>query len=329
MTQRKAKGIGLLSGGLDSILAARVLKDQEIELVGIIFKTPFFGPKPGVDLSKMAGIPVRVIDFAEQHIEMLKNPVYGYGSQMNPCIDCHALMLREAGRIMEREGADFLFTGEVLGQRPMSQRRDSMRSVEKLAGYPGRILRPLCAKLLPPTVVELEGLVDRERLLDINGRSRKRQVALAEHYGIVHYPQPGGGCMLTKEGFARRLRELFARYPQAGPREVELLKWGRHFALPGGSICIIGRNESDNSRLAEFAGPEDIVLRVADYPSPTGVLIASPSADRDLQLAAAIVISYSDCPREAPVAVSWRRGETSGALSEPPTDRLEYKSLLI
>jgi tRNA-uridine 2-sulfurtransferase len=329
MTQRKAKGIGLLSGGLDSLLAARVLKDQELDLIGIMFKTPFFGPKPGVDLSRMAGIPVRVVDFAEQHLAMLKNPVYGYGSQMNPCIDCHALMLREAGRIMEREGADFLFTGEVLGQRPMSQRRDSMRSVENLAGYPGRILRPLCAKLLPPTVVEVEGLVDRERLLDINGRSRKRQVALAEHYGIVDYPQPGGGCMLTKEGFAKRLKELFARYPEAGPREVELLKWGRHFALPGGSICIIGRNEGDNSRLAEFAGPEDIVLRVADYPSPTGVLIASPATDRDLRLAAAIVISYSDCPREAPVSVSWRRGETSGSLSEPPTDRLEYKSLLI
>jgi len=329
MTSRKAKGIGLISGGLDSMLAARVLKDQELELIGIIFKTPFFGPGPGIDVGRTAGIPVRVIDFTDRHLEMLKNPVYGYGSQMNPCIDCHALMLREAGRIMEREGADFLFTGEVLGQRPMSQRRDSLRSVEKLCGYPGRVLRPLSAKLLPPTVVEIEGLVDRERLLDIHGRSRKRQEALARHYGITDYPQPGGGCMLTKEGFARRLKELFARYPEAGPREVELLKWGRHFVLPGGSICIIGRNEADNSRLAQFAGPEDIVLRVADYPSPTGVVIASPAADRDLQLAATIVTAYSDCPRDVPVKVSWKRGETSGTLSGPPSDRLEYRSLLI
>ncbi|HOI96538.1 MAG TPA: tRNA 4-thiouridine(8) synthase ThiI [Syntrophobacter fumaroxidans] len=329
MTSRKAKGIGLISGGLDSILAARVLEDQELELIGIIFKTPFFGPGPGIDVGRTAGIPVRVIDFTDRHLEMLKNPVYGYGSQMNPCIDCHALMLREAGRVMEREGADFLFTGEVLGQRPMSQRRDSLRSVEKLCGYPGRVLRPLSARLLPPTVVEIEGLVDRERLLDIHGRSRKRQEALARHYGITDYPQPGGGCMLTKEGFARRLKELFARYPEAGSREVELLKWGRHFVLPGGSICIIGRNEADNSRLAQFAGPEDIVLRVADYPSPTGVVIASPSADRDLQLAAAIVTAYSDCPRDVPVKVSWRRGETSGTLSGPPSDRLEYRSLLI
>jgi len=311
------------------MLAARVLKDQELELIGIIFKTPFFGPGPGIDVGRTAGIPVRVIDFTDRHLEMLKNPVYGYGSQMNPCIDCHALMLREAGRIMEREGADFLFTGEVLGQRPMSQRRDSLRSVEKLCGYPGRVLRPLSARLLPPTVVEIEGLVDRERLLDIHGRSRKRQEALARHYGITDYPQPGGGCMLTKEGFARRLKELFARYPQAGSREVELLKWGRHFVLPGGSICIIGRNEADNSRLAQFAGPEDIVLRVADYPSPTGVVIASPAADRDLQLAAAIVTAYSDCPRDVLVKVSWKRGETSGTLSGPPSDRLEYRSLLI
>lgn len=329
MTSRKAKGIGLISGGLDSILAARVLEDQELELIGIIFKTPFFGPGPGIDVGRTAGIPVRVIDFTDRHLEMLKNPVYGYGSQMNPCIDCHALMLREAGRIMEREGADFLFTGEVLGQRPMSQRRDSLRAVEKLCGYPGRVLRPLSAKLLPPTVVEIEGLVDRERLLDIHGRSRKRQEALARHYGITDYPQPGGGCMLTKEGFARRLKELFARYPEAGSREVELLKWGRHFVLPGGSICIIGRNEADNSRLAQSAGPEDIVLRVADYPSPTGVVIASPSADRDLQLAAAIVTAYSDCPRDVLVKVSWKRGETSGTLSGPPSDRLEYRSLLI
>ncbi|MGA7875473.1 MAG: tRNA 4-thiouridine(8) synthase ThiI, partial [Desulfoferrobacter sp.] len=190
MKSKKAKGIGLLSGGLDSILAVKVLQQQDLDLIGIIFSTPFFGPKPGVDYEGMLSIPVMVLDIGEKHLEMLKKPVYGYGSQMNPCIDCHGLMLREAGRIMEQEDADFLFTGEVLGQRPMSQRRDSLRSVEKLSGYLGRVLRPLSAKLLAPTIVELEGLVDRGLLLDIHGRSRKKQMTLVKQFGLKDYPQP-------------------------------------------------------------------------------------------------------------------------------------------
>ncbi|MGV8074786.1 MAG: tRNA 4-thiouridine(8) synthase ThiI [Syntrophobacteraceae bacterium] len=296
MTKRRTKGIGLMSGGLDSVLAVKVLQEQDIELIPVMFKTPFFGPKPGADISRVVGITVRVVDFSEVHLGMLRKPVYGYGSQMNPCIDCHALMLREAGRLMEEERADFLFTGEVLGQRPMSQRRDSLRSVEKLSGYPGRVLRPLSAKLLPPTIVETEGLVDRSRLLDISGRSRKRQMELVKRYGIVDYPQPGGGCLLTREGFVKKLREMLRRYPQAGLREMELLKWGRHFSLPEGSICIIGRNEADNEKLESLVGAEDTLLRVIDYPGPTGLVIGPPRSDADQSLAALIVAAYSDAP---------------------------------
>ena len=330
-TRRKAKGIGLLSGGLDSILAVKVLLEQDLDLLGLIFVTPFFGPKPGVDLSKMTSIPVRPVEISEKHLEMLKKPLYGYGSQMNPCIDCHALMLREAGRLMEKEGSDFLFTGEVLGQRPMSQRRDSLRSVEKLSGYPGRVLRPLSARLLPPTLVETEGLVDRDKLLDISGRSRKRQMELAERYGITDYPQPGGGCMLTNEGFVNKLREFFKRYPQASPRQVELLKWGRHFRLPAGSICAIGRHKADNERLKAHAGEEDILLRVVDFPGPTGIIVASSMMTEDLAIAASILAAYSDAPKDdaGQVRIEYRNGGITRILSVENHGKDRFKELMI
>lgn len=311
------------------MLAARVLKTQGLDLIGITFSTPFFGPKEGQDLSGMAGIPVLVIDITESHLEMLKNPVYGYGSQMNPCIDCHALMLREAGRVMDEQGADFLFTGEVLGQRPMSQRKDSLKSVEKLAGHPGRILRPLSAKLLPPTIVETEGLVDREQLLDIHGRSRRRQMELVESFGIQDYPQPGGGCLLTKEGFVIKLRELFARYPEAGAKDIVFLKWGRHFVLPDGAILCVGRRESDNEKLEVLIRPEDISLRVAEHPGPTAVLIASPTAREDLQFAAEIVAAYSDSSDGEPVHVEWKHGDEAGTMPVTASVRERFQDRLI
>jgi tRNA U34 2-thiouridine synthase MnmA/TrmU len=238
-------------------------------------------------------------------------------------------MLREAGKIMEQEAADFLFTGEVVGQRPMSQRRDALKSVEKLAGYPGRVLRPLSAKLLDPTLVEEQGLVDRDRLLDIHGRSRKRQEALARHYGIKEYPQPGGGCMLTKEGFAKRLRQLMRSYPHAGVREVETLKWGRLFLLPGGAICIVGRHQPDNTRLNELARDEDIVLHAVEHPGPTALLLASPKADEDLELAAMILLSYSDAPTGRISTVEWKHNGKAFRITYKKTARDRYQKYLI
>ena len=314
MSEKRGKGIGLLSGGLDSMLAVRVLQEQKLELIGVTFVTPFFGPKQGLDAGRTLGIPVRLLDISSAHMDMLKAPVYGYGSQVNPCIDCHALMLREAGQLMEQEGGDFLFTGEVLGQRPMSQRRDSLRSVEKLSGYAGRVLRPLSARLLSPTIVEGEGLVDRERLLNIQGRSRKRQEALAAHYGIVDYPQPGGGCLLTKEGFARKLKALLSSFPGATPRQAEAIKWGRLFQLPGGSILVIGRNRGDNEKLESSAGEKDVLFRVADHPGPLGLLITSSDFQDDLTLAAGLILAYSDAPPARPASVEWRLGSNGGVL---------------
>jgi len=323
--QGRAMGIGLLSGGLDSILAVKVLQDQGLDLLGITFETPFFEAGPGLDAGRAAGIRMLVLDLSIKHLAMLRRPVYGFGSNMNPCIDCHALMLREAGRLMEQEGGDFLFTGEVLGQRPMSQRRDSLRSVEKLSGYVGRILRPLSARLLPPTIAEEQGLVDRERLLDIHGRSRKRQIELAAHYGITDYPQPGGGCLLTKEGFSQKLKHLLQTYPEAGPREVELLKWGRHFGLPHGGLLVIGRNRSDNEKLESLAKEEDLLLRVIDHPSPIGLIPEiSGAAEEDLMLAGLILLTYSDAPPSQSVKVHWKRRRESGALLQTKAASREH-----
>ncbi len=323
MKNRRAKGIGLLSGGLDSILAVKVLQEQDLDLLGVTFVTPFFGPQPGLDAGRIAGVPILALDIGEKHLAMLKNPVYGYGSQINPCIDCHGLMLREAGDLMEKEGADFLFTGEVLGQRPMSQRRDSLRSVEKLSGFPGRVLRPLSAQLLPPTAVELQGIVDRDRLLSIQGRGRKTQIELAAGYGISEYPQPGGGCMLTKEGFAKKLKGLLLRNPVAGLRQVEALKWGRSFDLPSGSWCVVGRNRDDNAQLEKIAAPEDTILRLRDGVGPTCLLMA-PAAppEPDMALAAAILAAYGDTPPDpAPIAVVWRGQDQTGVISTTRTGK--------
>lgn len=326
---RKPKGIGLLSGGLDSILAFKILQEQDLDLLGVIFKTPFFGPAEDTDPEKLVGARVMVMDITGPHLQMLRSPVYGYGSQMNPCIDCHALMLREAGRMMEELEGDFLFTGEVLGQRPMSQRRDSLRSVEKLAGFSGRILRPLSAKLLSPTIVEVDGLIDRQKLLDIQGRSRKRQVALAERYGITEYPQPGGGCMLTKAGFAGRLKRLFELYPLVEGHQVELLKWGRTFELPMGKICIIGRDQHDNARLEQAAGVGESVLRVADHPGPTAVLIGLPAEDDALRAAAQILAAYSDAPQGMPVRIEWHSSVGSGVLMVETHLKEAFRDLMI
>jgi tRNA-specific 2-thiouridylase len=323
----KVRALGLMSGGLDSMLAVRVLLDQDVAVTGISFETPFFGAGAAQKAANQLAIPLRVIDIGASHLEMLKNPKYGYGSQMNPCIDCHALMFREAGKIMEAEGFDFLCTGEVLGQRPMSQRKDALRAVDKLSGYSGYILRPLSAKLLRQTIPEELGKVDRQRLLDIQGRSRKRQMALAADYGIEEYPSPGGGCILTKAGFADKLRHLLESQENVQLHDVELLKWGRHLRLPSGRRLVVGRIHADNLRLQELAGEEDLLLRVEGVPGPTGLLTAQ-SSEQEVELAANIVASYSDVEsgKEAVVEVS---GKVQGKITVDTPPKEEFRQLLI
>jgi tRNA-specific 2-thiouridylase len=298
--------IGLISGGLDSILAAQIIREQGIAVIGVSFVTPFFGARAAVQAAQALGIPLKVLDITARHLIMLRKPKHGYGGNMNPCIDCHALMLREAGEVMESTGGDFLFTGEVLGQRPMSQHKGALRIVERESGYEGRILRPLSAQLLSETIPEQEGKVDRTRLLAITGRSRKQQMELAARYHITEYLTPGGGCLLTDPIFSRRLKDLFAHQDPPQVRDIELLKIGRHLRLSPTLKVVVGRNARDNERIAELLTPADDLLRVEAYPGPH-CLIPAGGSRGDIEQAATICVRYSDAPKDAEIAVIWSR----------------------
>ena len=293
----KTKSIALFSGGLDSILAFKVIAEQGIEVSGITFETPFFSAAKARMTAERIGLPLAVLDFTAEHLQMLKAPRYGYGRNMNPCIDCHTLMLQVAGRRMEAEGADFLFTGEVLGERPMSQGKQSLYVVAKNSGYPDRILRPLSAKLLPETEPERTGKVDRSLLCDIQGRGRKRQMEMAVHYGITSYPPPAGGCLLTDPIFSRRLHDLFVHHPDHAIPDIELLKVGRHFRLDGKTKAIVGRNAMDNETIERLANRDDTLIRIASFPGPTA-LIPGGGDEGTRLLTAGICARYCDGPRD-------------------------------
>jgi len=289
---RRVRSLGLLSGGLDSMLAVKVLVDQGTEVTGLSFQTPFFSPQNAIKAANELGIPLVIQDITEEHLKIVKKPPSGYGANMNPCIDCHALMIREAGKKMEEEGHDFVFTGEVLNERPMSQTRRSLLRVAKLSGYGDCLLRPLSAKLLPETKPERDGLVDRERLLDIEGRSRKRQLALARKYGLKEFPTPAGGCLLTDPNFSKRLKELFRHNKKHSIRDIELLKVGRHFRVSG-IKAVVGRNEQENQMLKNMATESDIVLSAEHVPGPIGLICGGCSNDL-VEIVAGICIRHSD-----------------------------------
>jgi tRNA U34 2-thiouridine synthase MnmA/TrmU len=318
----KTKAIALFSGGLDSILAFKVIAEQGIEVSGITFETPFFSAAKARMTAERIGLPLVVLDITAEHLRMLRAPRYGYGRNMNPCIDCHTLMLQIAGRRMEEEDADFVFTGEVLGERPMSQGKQSLYVVAKNAGYPDRILRPLSARLLPETEPERSGKVDRSRLCDIQGRGRKRQMAMAVHYGITSYPPPAGGCLLTDPIFSRRLRDLFDHHHDHEIRDIELLKVGRHFRLDEKTKAIVGRNAMDNETIERLAKRGDALIRIDSFPGPT-VLVPSGGDEETRLLAARLGARYSDAPRNREVAVSCLRdgiGESLMVLAVMPEE---------
>ncbi|MGD9330928.1 MAG: tRNA 4-thiouridine(8) synthase ThiI [Desulfobacterales bacterium] len=295
---KAVRALGLCSGGLDSMLAALVLRRQNIDVAWITFETPFFTADKARAASRITGIPLTVERITDRYLPMLRNPACGYGKNMNPCLDCHTLMFRLAGEHMRAEGFDFLFSGEVLGQRPMSQTKTSLRYVEKHSGLAGYILRPLSALRLPATIPETEGLVDRKRLLNISGRGRKAQIALAEAFGVTEYPAPAGGCLLTDPNYSRRLKDLFDHQQTIRETELELLKYGRHFRFDARIKIIVGRTQEENQKISDHHEPaQDILLRPKSYAGPT-VLIAKAAPRAALEKAAAICAGYSKAPRE-------------------------------
>ncbi|MEE4608627.1 MAG: tRNA 4-thiouridine(8) synthase ThiI [Desulfobacteraceae bacterium] len=328
-TIRPVRALGLASGGLDSMLAALVLRAQGIEVHWICFETPFFSADRARRAAAQLAIPLTVHDITPVYLDMLRNPRCGYGRHMNPCMDCHALMFRLAGETMAAQGFDFVFSGEVLGQRPMSQTRNALRYVEKNSGLRGYILRPLSALGLPETLVEQQDLVDRSRLLDIRGRSRKAQIALARHYGITDYPAPAGGCRLTDKGYADRLRDLLAH--EAAPRRQDLdrLKTGRHLRLDAHTKIVVGRTRIENEQLEATVDPAvDLKIRVQDFPGPLTLATSDASASM-VTLAGAIAAGYSKAPEDGDVVVRVDGPGEPGTITVQPLTPAQAHRFLI
>lgn len=306
-----AKALALMSGGLDSILAAKLIAELGIEVTGLCFKSAFFGSQKAEKMAKQIGIPLIVIDFTEEHLKMTKKPKHGYGKNMNPCIDCHTMMLNYAGRYMEEHGYDFIITGEVLNQRPMSQNYKSLEIVKEESGYEHKILRPLSALKLPPTEMELSGMVDRSKLLGMSGKSRKAQMEMAEKMGIADYPSPAGGCCLTEPNFGNRLKDLYKHNKgKADIHDINLLKIGRHFRLSDNVKAISTRTEEEYNMLRPMITNGMWVFDTAEHKGSTLVLKTysdyEPSKD-EIYLTAAIAARYSKGKDEDSVPVKYKK----------------------
>jgi tRNA-uridine 2-sulfurtransferase len=328
-SSKKVSALGLCSGGLDSILSALVLRNQGIAVAWVSFETPFFSADKARAAAAAHDIPLYIRDITPVYLEMMKAPRAGFGKNMNPCMDCHSLMFRLAGEMMEELGYDFLFSGEVMGQRPMSQNRSALRYVEKHSRYDGRILRPLSAKCLPPTEMEQSGLVDRERLLDLSGRTRKPQMALAETYGVKDYPSPAGGCLLTDKGYSQRLRDLFDHQDSYDQRELHLLKYGRHLRLTPEVKIVVGRTQAENDALAELVNPrKDLVLKTQGAPGPT-VVIPDGGDEAVVLLAASICAGYSKAANDTPAQVAVMENQKRRIVNILPLPPAKAKPYLI
>ena len=325
---KRIRALGLLSGGLDSMLAAAVLRAQGLDVTGIFFITPFFGPGRAKAAAAHLQLPLIEADLTEKFFPLIYAPPHGFGRGHNPCIDCHLLMQREAATRIGPEGFDFLFTGEVLGQRPMSQNRGSLNLIARESGVPELLLRPLSARLLPSTRPEILGWVDREKLLDLSGRGRKRQMALAAEYGITDYAAPAGGCLLTDPNYAARLKETLRHQPQVSRRDLELLKWGRHFRLPGGAKAVVGRTQRDNEAMEGLIESGDGVLKVGGIPGPL-VLIIGNAAGNDLQEAAGLAAAYSDARAGTQVTVTVQAGKETSLIHLATPAKTRFKEWLV
>jgi len=298
MSQYKA--VAIFSGGLDSILSVKWMQKLGYTVYPVYFKAPYFPAEKAMHSARVNGFDLIVRDIGAEHFEMLLNPRYGYGKYFNPCIDCHALMFASAGKMLAELDAHFIISGEVLGQRPMSQRKDAIKAVANLSGFKDLIIRPLSQRLLPPTKPITDGWVELSQLLDIQGRSRHRQMALAEELDIAYYPSPGGGCLLTDARYSTRLRDLLD-HGCSDPYQVELLRFGRHFRLSPTIKFVLGRDEPENDALA-YLNKGSLLFDTPDYPGPMGILTGRGITQEIISLAASILMYYNKkAPADQPV----------------------------
>ena len=318
----KRKALALLSGGLDSTLAVKVMLDQGIEVEALNFTSPFCtctGKNAGckseaVRVAAEFNIPIKVMNKGLDYLEVVRKPRHGYGKGLNPCIDCRIFLLRTAREYMAESGADFVITGEVLGQRPMSQRRDTLRVIERESGLEGLLLRPLSARHFNPTIPEQQGWVDREKLLAIQGRSRKAQIQLAEELDVKNYPCPAGGCLLTETSFVPKVKDIFAHSDHLNMRDFRLLRIGRHFRIGPRTKVIIGRDELDNNLLEQNIQQGEARFRWLDGGSPLGV-VTGVVDDALVAIAARLLLRYTRAETGQESRVKVIRDDTEALLT--------------
>ena len=312
MVEEKKKVVALLSGGLDSQLAVKMMQKQGFEVSAVAIKTPFCdfdcGRGCGFEIRERAddlNVNLKTVYLGDEYIEMLKHPKHGIGAGFNPCVDCRTMMFDAAKKHMEEIGAEFIISGEVLGQRPMSQHAPSLATIEKESNLTGKIVRPLSAGLLPPTDAEKSGLIKRENLGMIKGRQRKIQIQMAKEYGIENPPNAGGGCLLTEPQFGVKAKDLFDHIETPTINEIDLLKIGRHFRLDEETKFVIGRNKDENEMIKALALPGDILLEAKDFVGPISILRGS-NAKEHLKFASSVTLRYSDAPNNEQAIVSIR-----------------------
>ena len=324
------KALALLSGGLDSQLAIKIIQEQGIKIIALHFTTPFKDPSEEIrnihQLSKKLGVELVILPKTEEFFDIIRHPQFGYGKHLNPCMDCRLWIIKRAWAYAQEVGADFLITGEVVGQRPKSQHRDQILIVDKASGIPGRILRPLSAKLLPITIPEENRWVDREKLLDIQGRSRVRQVELGKKFKLVEQYYASGGCPLCEHSYAVKLRDYLDHTPSVNMRDIWLLKVGRHFRY-GNAKIIVGRHKADNEMLEKMAGPHDLRFEVLGVGSPITLLQGSATED-SVSFAASLTARYSDAHGDF-VEVTYRAGTDTARILVRPVDEALVKKYRI
>lgn len=302
----KIHGVVMFSGGLDSVVATHLLKNQGLRVMALHFVLPFYSGvgyshKEVKKYAEALAVPLRIVEEREEFLEMVLDPDFGYGKNANPCVDCRIHRLMKARKIMDEEGASFIATGEVVGQRPMSQRMDCLHKIENKAELKGILLRPLSAKLLPPTKMETQGLINRELLLEISGRNRKVQLEYARNNGLIH-STPAGGCLLTHIDPARRFQEMVSKNSKISLNDFKLLAWGRHFRISSSCKLIVSRNESENSILERIVSAEDHLLHMSDIPGPVAI-IRGECTDEDIFIAGSILVRFSKARDRTDVAV--------------------------